>query len=109
MKIYIDLSLFYGSTGAFGRVSGELDLPAVPQVGNTIVCSFPNNGVLPVVVGGFDGLLTVTDVRFAAQALNAPISLSLDDVVLQTREDARKVMTYLEEGFGLFGEEYEVE
>jgi len=108
MKINIDLSLFYGPTGAFGRVSGEFDLPAIPQVGNTIACMFPNNGVLPMVVSGFDGLLTVTNVRFAPQALKSSISLSLDDVVLQTREDARRVMTYLEEGFGLFGEEYEV-
>jgi hypothetical protein len=107
MKINVDLSLFYGSTGAFGRVSGEIDLPVVPQMGNTVSFMFPNNDVLPVIVKGFDGLVTVAGVRFAPQSLKTAVTLDLGEVVLETREDARKVMTYLEEGFGLFGEEYE--
>jgi len=107
MKLNVDLSLFYGSTGAFGRVSGELDLPAIPQTGNTISFMFSNNDVAPVIVNGFDGLVTVAGVRFAPQSLKTPVTLDLGEIVLHTREDARKVMTYLEEGFGLFGDEYQ--
>ena len=107
MKLNIELSLFYGSTTAFGNMSGELDLPTVPQTGNTISFMFPNNNVQPVVVGGFDGLLTVSGVRFAPQSLKTAVTLDLGEVVVQTREDARRVMTYLEHGFGLFGDEYD--
>lgn len=107
MKIHVDLSLFCGPTGAFGNAHGELDLPAVPTVGSSIMFLSPRKGVVPVVVPGFDGSVKVTDVRFApAPSLTAGVSLSLDDLVLQCEGDARRVMQYLEEGFGLLGDEY---
>jgi len=107
MKLNLQLALFCGSTAAFGNISGEIDLPAVPQTGNTISFMFPNNDVHPVIVNGFDGLLAVIGVRFAPQSLKTAITLDLGEIMLQTREDARKVMTYLENGFGLFGDEYD--
>ncbi|SHM96348.1 hypothetical protein [Rhizobacter sp. OV335] len=106
MKLNLELALFYGSTAAFGNMSGEIDLPVVPQTGNTISFMFPNNDVQPMIVSGFDGLLTVAGVRFAPQSLKTAITLDLGEITVQTREDARKVMTYLENGFGLFGDEY---
>ena len=42
------------------------------------------------------------------QGRGAPVTVKLEDVVLKSEDDARKVMNYLEQGFGLFGDEYEV-
>lgn len=108
MKVHIDLSLFYGASGAFGNVHGDLELVAVPFIGSSVVLAPALNETLPVLVTGFNGIVKVTDVRFApATSLVKGVSLSLEDLVLESAEDARKVMNYLEEGFGLFGDEYE--
>src|SRR5258706_7488472 len=108
MKVHVDLSLFYGATGAFGNVHGDLELAAVPFIGSSVVLAPALNETLPVLVPGFNGIVKVTDVRFApATSLVREVSLSLDDLALQSVDDARQVMKYLEEGFGLFGDEYE--
>jgi hypothetical protein len=108
MKIHIDLSLFYGATGAFGNIHGNLELAAAPFIGSSIVLVPALNETLPVLVPGFNGVVKVTDVRFApASSLVSEVSLSLEDLVLQSEDDARKVMKYLEEGFGLYGDEYD--
>jgi hypothetical protein len=108
MKIHVDVSLFCSQSGAFGNIHGDLELAGVPAVGSSIVFMSPSNGVLPVRVPGFGGSLKVTDVRFAVgQTMTAGISVSLDDLVLHSEDDARQVMKYLELGFGLFGDEYE--
>jgi hypothetical protein len=108
MKIHVDLSLFCGPAGAFGNSHGELELLTVPSIGSSITFLSPRDGVGPVVVPGFTGCVKVTDVRLApVPSKIAGVSLSLEDLVLHSESDARKVMRYLEEGFGLFGDEYE--
>jgi hypothetical protein len=108
MKIRISLSLFFGSTGALGDVSGELDLIAVPSVGSSISLLFPTNQqTLPINMEDFPGVLKVVNVLFNPSGIGAPVTVTLEDVVLKSESDARIVMKYLEQGFGLFGDEYE--
>lgn len=108
MKIRITLDLFFGTAGAFGDVSGELELITVPCIGSSISLLLPaNQETLPINVEGFPGILKVVDVLFNPSALGAPVTVKLEDVVLRSEDDAREVMKYLERGFSLFGDEYE--
>lgn len=106
MKIYIDLSIFSTCHGAVGRISGLLNFAVVPFIGSTIVFTNPGNSAIPIVLDGFSGLLKVTDLRFEPSNADASIALSLEDIRVSCIEDARKVMKYLEDGFGLTSDEY---
>jgi hypothetical protein len=86
-----------------------LELAAVPPIGSAVMLTRPANGVMPVVVEGFNGMLKVTDLRFepASTSTDVSVALSLEDVVVASVEDGRKIMRYLEQGFGLFPEEFD--
>jgi hypothetical protein len=36
-----------------------------------------------------------------------PVSLSLKDIIVETDDDARKIMRFLEEDYGLFGDTWD--
>jgi hypothetical protein len=108
MKIHIDLSLFYDSTGSFGRVHGYLEIPYIPSIGSQISFLFPiNEKIMPCIVKEFPGIMKVTEVIYTPSREGGSTSIHLDDVVLHSKDAAKTVMRYLEEGFGLYGDEYD--
>lgn len=107
MNIYVDLSVMSSEVSPGGRVSGILDLVAVPEIGSTLVLARPSNGVPYISVDGFTGHLRITDVRFEPSSEAVSVALSLEDVTVPTMTDVRKVMSFLTEGFGLSAEEFE--
>jgi hypothetical protein len=107
MKIYIDLSVLTNAA-AVGRVHGELELAAVPPIGSRLVLSSPKNGVLPIQVSGFTGQLRICEILFwPVSPDTVSVSLMLDDVVVASISEGREVMKFLEDGFGLYVDEYE--
>jgi hypothetical protein len=109
VNIYLDLSVLVANGAAVGRVSGTIDLAAIPPIGSTIVLTRPSHGVTPIAVEGFTGHMRVTDLRFEPSTSTVSIAVSLEDVVTPSIADGLKVMRYLADGFGLSADEYEQE
>jgi hypothetical protein len=107
MKLSIDISLFVGDTFSIGRVSGHLDLPIVPSVGDAISFLFPlDDKSARCTVMDCNLLLKVEKVIFQPQPSElACVSLMLEDMVFKSAKDAKEVGNYLEHGFSLFFEE----
>ena len=105
MKVRVTAKLFASPVEAFAEVSCELDLVSVPAIGSGVAFLFPNNEVMPIAVPSFPGILRVSDVWFAPQSLGNAVTIKLEDVVLTSRFEAQTVMRFLEQGFGLVGDE----
>lgn len=101
MRVSIDFSL-NTKEGAFGNVSGEIDVLTEPQIGDSISLLFPgcNNSIEPP--AGFTGILKVTDRVIAANKNDQPLMIALNDVAVATESDALKLIEYLEAAFDLF-------
>jgi hypothetical protein len=104
---HLDFSVFLSDGSAFGNVDGQMELPGIPRIGESISFLFPNNGVMPVVLPDFPGILRVEGVIYTPQALGTPISLSLEPVTLRTSADAITLFAFLQSGYGLYGNPYE--
>ena len=100
VRVYVDFSIFLSTTAA-GVVSGFLDSPTLPRVGETISFVSPGNEVLPVSLTGFTGLLRVEQVIHRANRGDAPITLSLESVTLDSESEVSALARLLEKGFGL--------
>jgi hypothetical protein len=107
MNVYVDVSVMSSEVAAGGRVSGVLDLVAIPPIGSTLVLSRPTNGVRYISVDGFTGHFRVADVRFEPSSEAVSVALSLEDVTVPKMSDVRNVMNFLAEGFGLSVEEFD--
>jgi len=108
MKVHIDVSVLIGEKAALGMVSGELDLLLVPPIGSSIALTRPAEGVGPVDVPGFNGLLKVEKLLIypVDAKLQVYVTVMLEDIIVYTEKDGKNVMDYLERGFGLFSVEY---
>jgi len=97
MQFNIDISVFMRSGGAFGHISGMLELDMVPSVGDTLsfVDAKPGATARP---HAFVGLLRVED-RVLSAGSRAPVSLMLEDLYFDSAEDAQEAGRYLESGF----------
>jgi hypothetical protein len=100
VRVYVDFSVFLPSTSA-GIVSGFIDSPTLPRVGETISFVSPKNDVLPVSLAGYSGLLKVEHVIHRANRGAEPIVLSLESVTLGSELDVSVLARFLEKGFGL--------
>jgi TetR/AcrR family transcriptional repressor of bet genes len=100
VRVYIDFSVFLRTTSA-GVVSGFIDSPTLPRVGETISFVSPQNDPLPVSLSGFTGLLKVEQVIHRANQGDEPISLSLESVILDSASDVNALARFVERGFGL--------
>jgi len=107
MKVSIDFSVYTDVDGAFGYVSGEIDVIESPQVGDTISFISPSSDLVIDSLLGFDGHLKVTDRVIAANRSDSRVMLALSDVGLAKKDDAVKLMAYMEKAFGLFASKYE--
>ena len=103
MKIYIDISIFTAAL-AVGNVKGTIEVEVIPNIGDTICFSSPiNKNILPCSVESFDWLIKVESKIFnPLPNIGGGVLLSLQDLTLDTLEEAIKVSKYLEDGFSLF-------
>jgi hypothetical protein len=108
MKVHVDCSVSLIDGTAFGVISGELDLPVAPAVGNIILLNEAPGVPRPVVADRrFLGHLEIETVMYRPTFIpGIGVLLSLKPIVLTSVSDARSVIQYLEEGFGLFGDEF---
>jgi hypothetical protein len=99
VKVQIDISIFTRADGSYGHATGAIEMEVVPQVRDTVSFVFARtpNTHIPL---GFSGLLKVES-RLIDAAGRLPVTLMLEDLNLETVEQARKVATYLESGFGI--------
>src|SRR5258706_10544098 len=104
MRIYVDFSVFTDSQ-AVGNVHGHLEFSVVPRQGELVSFEQPKESVAPIQLTGFAYQLGVEHVIHGARG--GQVSLSLADVVLGSRDDARRLFAYLADGFGLYADEYD--
>jgi hypothetical protein len=99
MKIAIDASIFTKEAGSFGKLSGPLELPCEPQIGDTISFIFPKNkAVLPL--PGIAGQYRIED-RILGVYEGAEVIVMLEDITVDSIAQARALSDYLERGFDL--------
>ena len=101
MRIFIDISLFT-PTSAVGRVSGTMEFPLLPRVGEIVSLG---DAVVPG--AEFSGQLAVTHVIHSPTSSGQEPMLSLADIVFSTKALAQSVGQSLERSYGLFYEPYE--
>ena len=101
MRVFIDISLLT-PTSAVGRISGAMDLPLLPRVGELV-----SLGQAAVLGAEFSGQLAVTHVIHRPTSSGHEPLLSLADIVSPTEALARAVGHSLEQSYGLFFEPYE--
>lgn len=106
ISIYIDVSIFSEESGACGNISGELDLPVTPQIGDSVSFTFSSKNKNVVLPAYFDGFLTVAGRVISTNVDKPTVLISLSDVMVPTVEDALKVMNYFESAFDLFADVY---
>ncbi|MFW5425820.1 MAG: hypothetical protein ACKE8G_06385 [Methylophagaceae bacterium] len=106
MKFYIDISIFSEENGAYGNITGDLELSLPPQIGDVVSFSFAANNKSIILPASFDGFLTVTDRVISANMDDKRILISLSDIMVPTREHALKVADYFELAFDLFLDVY---
>jgi len=104
MKVNVDFSIFSSANHAYGNVSGVLDLPEYPGMGDSISFAFSNLSAMPE--ANFPGFLTVESKRYDVRQ-EVGCSIGLSDVVVNGQDEAERLMSYFENGFGLCGYRYE--
>lgn len=100
MILNVDFSLFHSPTGAFGRVTGEINASGRIAVSDEILILEPGEG------DWFSGALRVTSVN-ELPGDSETVLVGLEDVVAPCPEVARKLVARLENEAGLFFDEYD--
>jgi hypothetical protein len=104
-SVRIDISLFT-EDDAFGMISGEIEVPIMPQIGDVIVFDGQGADVVRHEAAFGMGPLEVTN-RLISAASNGAVTVMLSDIEVKTKEDARQVMAFFEDCYGLFGEPWD--
>ena len=103
-RVHIDVSLF-STHGAYGKVSGSLELTVVPQIGDVI--AFRLSKPIKAHVGKrglpYARHLRVTD-RIIPAEVDCDVLVALEDITAETVEDAKQLMEMLERQHGLSGD-----
>lgn len=107
MKCSIDSSLLTKDGQALGRIHGSLAFTAVPAIGSTVSFMHPKEPASPPMVDGFNGLVRVSEVQFAANREFDGVQVLLEDIVVPGRSEGLKLAEFLENGFGLYFDEYQ--
>jgi hypothetical protein len=102
MKIYIDFTVFASPTEAYSNVSGELDWPDLPRVGDwvDVRADKPAPQEMPPT-------LRVTGVL--AETPEYALIVMLDGVVTSSRSQAATVGQFCVENLGLYCDVYDEE
>jgi hypothetical protein len=105
MKVIVDASITTREAGSFGNVSGPIELSAEPRIGDTI--SFASEKASVEMPPDFNGLVRVKNrVLTAGGDPHGPL-IELDDIQVETVEDAQALISYLEQAFKLFANVYD--
>ena len=105
MKVIVDASITTREAGSFGNVSGPIELSAEPRIGDTI--SFASEKASVEMPPDFNGLVRVKNrVLTAGGDPHGPL-IELDDLQVETVEDAQALIAYLEQAFKLFANVYD--
>jgi hypothetical protein len=105
MKVIVDATIVTREAGSFGNVSGSIDLSAEPRIGDTI--SFSTEKAGSEMPPGFNGLVRVRKrVLTAGGDPHGPL-IELEDIEVQSVEDAQALISYLEHAFKLFANVYD--
>lgn len=107
MKVGVDFSVFTEEDGAFGNLSGELNLITEPQIGDSVSFIFSDKKLALDPAIGFCGILKVTDRIISANREGQQLSLALSDVVVKSKTEAQKAVQYFESVFDLYAVRYE--
>ena len=99
MRINVSFSVFSDVSSAYASVSGELDLPCAPSIGDSISFFFPKKEMFPDTT--FCGWLNVLSRRFDVGS-EAGISIELEQLVVNSPIEAEAICSYLVAEFGLF-------
>jgi len=103
MKVYIDFSIFLSAAGAYGNVTGYIELPSFPKIGDRINL-FNDDASKRIECLGSLRVQSITPVPSygADKAV-----VGLEDIVVSSIETARNLAKKLETECGLFCVEYE--
>ncbi len=107
MKIIIDISVNTASGSAVGSVDGEMEFGIDPLIGDTIYFSSSANGTAIPSGHRYGGLLKVKERIIRPNNEGNSVTLSLEDLTVDSREQALSIMRYLEDCYGLFLTIYE--
>jgi hypothetical protein len=111
MRVRIDFSIYCAECGAFGMVHGDIELVALPPIGAVVNLSMPANRTEWPKIRGYLGQLRIENIMMIPVDLPAEpdrsyVTLMLEDVNLHSVLDGRTLLKYMEEGFGLYGDEF---
>ena len=107
MKIFIGFSVNAVNGEAVGSVNGEIDCCVEPLIGDAIsFMSTPDGQVAPV-RHKHGWSLKVTQRTIQPGHEKAALILSLEDMILETREQAVAIMNYMANSYGLNMDIYE--
>lgn len=87
MKYEIDFSIFASPTNAYGNVTGEIDMPVPPVIGQEVVLDQRKYKIISLSTGLADG---------------ANDAVGLEPVVLSSKIEAKVLAERLESALGLF-------
>ena len=107
MKIAIDFSVNTVSGDAVGSVDGQMDFDVEPLIGDTIYFSSASDGVAIPNGHRYGGLLKVQERIIRPNHKSNCVTLSLEDLTVESRDQALAVMQYMEVSYGLFTTIYE--
>jgi hypothetical protein len=100
MEIHIDISVFCDRTSSYGVVSGILPMQTVPAVGDRVSFLTPINDTGVEATRSFSGDLAVKKITFIP-GVPGQVLCDLEDLVLDSEEDACQLVEYLRSGFNL--------
>jgi|APEBP8051073058_1049385.scaffolds.fasta_scaffold07556_5 hypothetical protein len=101
MRTHIDFSVITVNGDAIGHIEGDINFSILPEIGDTICLMLaPKGSAIPSghLAGG---MLRVKDRIIWPEGTNMHVSLSLEDLVADTTEQAVRLMKYFDAEFGL--------
>ena len=107
MKITVDFSVNTVGGDAVGSVDGQMEFGVDPLIGDTIYFSSASNGMVIPSGHSYGGLLKVQERIIRPNQEGNFVALSLEDLTVESREQALAMMQYLELCYGLFATTYE--
>lgn len=107
MKVVVDISIFTRESGAFGNVSGAIDVSYEPHVGDSV--SFLPTKAGQEIPPMFTGLVHVEGRTITAGGDSHGLMLALEDITVETVEDAQAIIAFFEDAHGLFANVFDEE
>ncbi|HET9335119.1 MAG TPA: hypothetical protein VFO12_01785 [Sphingomicrobium sp.] len=104
-SIHIDISVFTEDE-AVGMISGEIEVPMVPQIGDVVTFDLQGADVVRHKAAFGIGPIKATG-RLIGTGAEAVITIMLSDITAKTKDDALEVMAFFEDCHRLFGDRWD--